>query len=45
MMQKYRKMAFDDTSSNNSALYTEDSLENRHVRWADQRFINDTYFQ
>lgn len=36
----------DDRSINNSSgLFYPDSLDNRHVRWADQRSIHDTYFQ
>jgi hypothetical protein len=49
MVQRYRKMSsYDDdrSSINNSGLFYADSLENnRHVRWADQRSIHDTYFQ
>lgn len=41
MMQRYRKMDNDDTRSFNNS----DSLENRHVRWADQRSLHDNYFQ
>lgn len=49
MIQRYRKMSVydDDRSSfnNSSGLFYPDSLDNRHVRWADQRSIHDTYFQ
>lgn len=48
MVRRYRKYKSydDDRSSLDNHGYYPDSLENRHVRWADQRsHIQDGYFQ
>lgn len=48
MVQRYKKMtSFDDDRSFNNSGYYPDSLENRHVRWADNtiNYPRETYYQ